>query len=181
MSLNTGELYWCHAAGFSPVTGLTGSIGGAANTGSPVVFSPTGLFPTGMSSIPGGYTQIQYVKIFLCNSGDTSDDVLTNPSIYLSNISLSNQISMAPDPYFLGIHAAQTGEAANRATLPGGLSSSHFTGYNFEVPMDLSKIYGSTVTLETGQQIGVWIRRSIQPGLSSSNSNSFSIVVRGEI
>ncbi len=181
MALSTGELVWIHSINFSPVTGLTNTIGGTGNLSNPVVFNSTGIFPTGQSSIPGGSTQHMYAKLFLANTGNASDDRLSNPIFYFTNVEISDQIYMAPDPFYLGVHAAQTGTSANRVTLPGGLSASHFSGYSYETPLDLSSVYGSTVTLGTGQSIGIWLRRSIQPGLSSSNNNSFSIVVRGDI
>lgn len=157
----------------SPVGGNIGST--LANS------TNTGIFPTGLSSVPGSAAYIRYAKLFFKHEG-SSGDSLRNPVIYITNANNSNQISIAPDAFWLGIYSQQTGGSANRATLPSGLSSSHFSGYTVQSPLSLSTISNTgNVTLSTGQSIGIWIRERIVAGLSNGYDNSFNLAIRGEI
>lgn len=191
MSLTTGDILLVYPTGW-PHNGNAGLdddnvIGGTARAGSSwnqtnytVNLTSTGVFPTGVSTVAGGSDHIRYAKLFFYHSGDASSS-LVNPLIYLFNESISDQITMAPDPFYLGNHALETGTSVNRQTLPNELEASHFTGYTSSSPMDLKAILGADITINSGDSIGFWIKRTIPAGLPSAEEVTFNIGLRGEV
>lgn len=160
--------------GTSPIGGLIGS--------TLVNGTNTGLFPTGQSALAGGATYTRYAKVFFKHEGDAAD-TLSNPLIYITNITNSNQISICPDAFwFIAGYTSQTGGTANRSRVPSGLSDSYFTGYTVENPLSFTAISTTgSVSLSTGQYIGVWVRQRIVGGLGNSYDNSFNLAIKGEV
>lgn len=176
MALTTGQITLVYPSSWPSITSTGTTIGGTPSTGSIVTNIATGVFPTGTSSVPGGTTYVRYSKLFYLHTGSTgAGDLLQNPLIYIANEAISDQITLAPDPYWLGSHAAQTGTSTGRAILPDGLSASHFSGYTSESPLTFS------TTMSSGNSIGFWVKMSVPAGLTSRTDNSFDIVLRGDI
>jgi len=180
MALGTGDLSFYYPLVWPTVTGLTTAIGGGIDTGNSYLFATTGSFPTGQSNLPGAGSETMYAKIFVRHEG-VSGETLSNPMLYISNSDISDQLTIAPDPYWTGGHAAQTGQAANRLTIPGSLATGDFVNYLASSPMDLSTLSGNTVTIDSGESIGIWIKRSIPAGLSAGKTNTFNLILRGEV
>lgn len=177
--LTTGQIKLYYPATWPSINNTTGSIGGSV--GSVLVNGTnTGLFPTGQSGLAGTTSYIRYAKVFFKHEGDSAD-TLTNPLIYITNATMQNHISIAPDPAWMGIHTTQTGVASNRATLPDGLTSGNFTGYTVLQPLDLSALSGQTVVFTSGQTIGIWVRERIPGGMGNSYTNSFNLAIKGTI
>lgn len=180
MALTTGNFAFYNGTVAPAITNETDPIGGAIDTGSPFVFSNTGFMPTGQSSLAGAGTDVWYSKLFIRHNG-TPGDYLTNPQLYVSNDNVSNQIKIALDPAYTGFHAAQTGQASNRRTLPDGLSASDFSNYRGDSALVIDDIATSApITIDSGDSIGFWIKVSIPAGLTSAYTNTFDIVLRGE-
>jgi hypothetical protein len=176
MALTTGQIKLVYPYSWPSITSTGTLIGGVPVTGSVVSSVSTGIFPTGASAVPGGTTYVRYSKLFFLHTGNSAaGDSLQNPIIYIANEDISDQISIAPDPYWLGSHAAQTGTATGRSVLPDSLTASHFTGYTADNPLSFN------TTLTSGNSIGFWVKMSIAPGMTSRTDNSFDIVLRGDI
>lgn len=180
--LTTGDIKIAYPLTWPSITSTGSTIGGAPNSGSLVQSYNTGIFPTGSSSIPGGTTYVRYSKLFFTHSGmPGSNHTIQDPFIYITNETVDNQISLAPDPYFLSTDSAQTGVSSGRAVIPNGLNSGHFSGYSIDSPLRISNLPRGSFSFVSGSAIGVWVKQSIQPGLSSSATNSFQLVLKGDI
>lgn len=181
--LQTGDIRLMYPTGWSTITGID-FIGGPPNTGALVNTSATGLFETGVSTVPGGAEFIRYAKVFYVHTGNLAslgNESLRNPLVYITNETSSNQVSLAPDLYYLGVNSAQTGGSLNRQTLPNEMSAAYFTGYTAENPLRFSSLSRGTVTLSSGNHLGFWVKLSVPPGLATSTDNSFNIALNGEI
>ena len=178
MALTTGEIVLVYPKFWPTMTGTTDIIGGTGMASNPISNSSTGIFTTGSSSVPGGSSFVRYSKLFYEHTGFSGiGNNLYNPFIYITNEAISDQISLAPDPYWLGVagHVSQTGTSAGRATLPDGLSSSHFSGRTASEPMRFN------TTLSSGQSLGFWVKMTVPAGLTSRSDNSFDFVIMGDI
>lgn len=182
MALTTGDFAYYYGLVQPAITGLTTAIGGGIDTGNPVVFSNTGIMPTGQSNLAGAGTDVYYAKMFVQHEG-VSGETLTNAQLYISNQNVSNQVKIALDPYYTGYHTAATGQSDNRITLPDGLSASDFQEYRGDNPMSLDVLAtGLTpITIDSGDSIGFWVQVSIPAGLSTAYTNTFDLVLRGEV
>ena len=179
--INTGQIILTYPISWPSITGV-GNIGGLPNSGSPVNTSSTGLYPTGVSTVAGGANYIAYAKVFFVHTGIPGTyESLSNPVIYITNESISDQITMSPDPYYLNIHAAQTGITTGRFVAPIDLSTGYFTGYSADNPLRLSNMGRGTITVSNGNYIGLWVKQTIVAGLSTSADNTFNIAIQGEI
>lgn len=175
--LSNNDIKLVYPTGWSSTSNLTSPIGGPPQTGAFVSTSSTGMFPTGTSAVAGSITNYRYSKVFFLHTGQSGvTNNLSDPFVYITNETVYNQIALAPDPYFLGIHSAQTGFASNRTSIPHGLSAVYFTGYTAENPLRFTN-----VMLVTGGSIGIWVRQGIQPGLVTSYNNSFQLALNGNI
>jgi len=180
MALTTGDFKYYYGDS-TPATDTTGdTVGGAIDTGNEFAFHVTGLFPTGQSNLPGSASFTRYAKLFIRHEGNTGE-TLTNPLVYISNENISDQLTIAADPSFTGAHAAPTGTSSGRVDLPDQMNSTDFVDYNVGTPLDLSSISGSTVQLDSGDYIALWLKLSIPAGLSDGFTNTFNLVLRGEI
>lgn len=179
MSLTTGDFKFYYPATWPHITGL-GNVGGTINSGSEILYSATtGIFPTGLSAVNGASPDIWYTKIFVQNRGDST---LNNPILFITNEHVSSFITMAPDPYWISgrNHVAQTGLSASRRTLPSGLVSGDFVRYTPDSPLDLRTTTTSgSVTMASGEYIGLWLKMRVPAGLSTTTDNTFSIGIRG--
>jgi hypothetical protein len=178
MPLNTGEIILAYPSIWPSISNTGSVIGGTGIASTPVSSIATGIFPTGSSSVPGGSSFVRYSKLFYMHTGFTgTGNNLSNPFLYITNEAISDQISIAPDPYWLGVtnHTTQTGTSAGRASLPDGLSSSHFSGRTASTPLRFN------TTLSSGQSLGFWVKMTVPAGLTSRSDNSFDFVLMGDI
>ena len=160
---------------------------GIVNEADFVNLSRTGAFATGQSGLAGSSTYTRYSKLFFYHAG-TAGDTLTNPQVFLTNESVSDQVTFAPDAYFIdtdsfGGHGlqSQTGTATGRSVRPEGLLDSHFSGYSVSNPLNFSDLPRGTITLDSGDFLGVWLRLQVPPGLQEAREASFNLGIRGEI
>ena len=178
--LTTGQISLFYPQNWPAISDTTSEVGGGVSSNL-INSTPTGLFPTGQSSVLGGPTFTRYAKVFFRHTG-ASVDTLSNPLLYITNQSIVGQINIAPDPYWLGIHAGQTGGSANRSSVPTGLTASNFSGYTIEAPLSLTNISSTgSVVFRSGNTIGVWARLSVPAGLQNSYENSFNLAIRGDV
>jgi len=197
MALTTGNFAYYYGTEQPLMTGsaaLTGPIGGSGDTGSggnAFIFSTTGLIPTGQSNLAGAGSDIWYAKVFVRHEG-TAGELMTNPQLYVSNENISDQVQIALDPYWTGAgwsgtvnsDSGQSGTAANRRSLPEFLVTGDFVNYRGDSPLIIDDVATSSlvpVSLDSGDSIGFWIKIAIPAGLSSSYTNSFNVVLRGEV
>jgi hypothetical protein len=182
MALTTGQINLYYPTG-NPLVSSTGvSVGATIDSGAPVNFSRTGVFATGHSNLAGGTTHVRYAKLFFRHDG-TTGDIVKDPQVYITNTTYSDQLTLSPDPYYLGIHTSTTltGMSSGRETLPGSLNAQHFSGYTVTTPLNFSSLSRGQITMNSGDYVGFWAKLSIPPGLPSSAENTFSIVFRGDI
>jgi hypothetical protein len=189
MALLTGNILLRHPIQFTDTNDIVGQHGGAYRHNGDVNLSVTGVFPTGTSTVPGGSDEVRYAKLFFVHSG-TAGDILTNPLLYVTNESISNQIKIAPDPYWVKENLGsatpphwndQTGMTVNRTTVPTGLVAASFSGYTVSSPMDLKALSGTTITVDKAGVIGFWVQRTVQAGLPTNDEATFNIGLKGEI
>lgn len=180
MSLTTGDFSFYYGTSQPAMSDLTGQIGGSIDTGNPFVFSNTGLMPTGTSALAGAGSDVYYAKLFVRHEG-LAGDYLSNPQLYISNDNVSDQVQIALDPCYTGFHSDYTGTASNRQTIPAGLATGDFYNYRGDSALIIDSIAtGAPITLDSGDSIGFWVRVTIPAGLSSSYTNTFDVVLRGE-
>jgi len=179
--LTTGDIQLTYPIKWPGPTNTTNQVGGLyAHDKRVLVSNSTGLFNTGLSSVPGGSDYYRYVKVFFAHSGQAGE-YLTDPLVYIANESVTDQIVIAPDPYWLRRHAAQTGCTNNKTAIPDQLSQSEFSGYTVSNPMNISTITGSTVRMNRGDTLGVWVRLKIPGGLPNNPEATFNLGLNGQI
>lgn len=179
--LTTGDIQLTYPIKWPGPTNITSQVGGAYKHDHRVLVNNlTGLFTTGVSAVPGGSDYYRYAKVFFAHSG-TLNEYLTNPLVYIGNESVSDQLAIAPDPYWLRRHVAQTGCTNNITAVPDGLSQSEFSGYTVSNPMNISVITGSTVIMNRGDTLGVWVRLKVPGGLPSNPEATFNLGLNGQI
>ena len=181
MSLTTGQIKYYYPTKFPQNN--TGAIGGTVGS-TQYANSTTGVFLTGSSDVAGAGSNYYYSKLFIKHEGATGD-FLYNPSIYVANEYVTDQIHIAADPYWIAGrgYTGQSNEADNRLSLPDDMYSSDFKHYTQSNPMSLvalNPVTGS-ITIASGNSIGVWLRLQVVDGLESSFTNNFNLVLRGDI
>lgn len=180
MALTTGDFAFYYGDALPEATDNASPIGGSIDLNSPATYNNTGLIPTGLSNVAGAGTNHYYAKVFARHEGAASS-LLYNPQLYVRNENVSDQIYLALDPFYTGYHAASTGTADNRLTLPDGLNAGDFGQYNGDTALVVNDVATGTITMDSGDSIGFWVRVSVPAGLANSYSNNFELVLRGQV
>jgi len=182
MALSTGQIELCYPTGWPHVASTGEGVGFGITTGHYVNLSRTGCFATGSSNLVGSTTYTRYTKLFFRHGG-APGDTLTDPQLYITNETVTDQITMAPDAYYThtSYYSHATGFSTGRAVMPNHLKSSDFSGYTASAPLNLSDLPRGQIILDSGGDIGFWLRLEVQPGLHIPREASFNIGIRGTL
>ena len=58
----------------------------------------------------------------------------------------------------------------------GYVYSTHFSGYTASTPLRIASLARGDIKLSSGDNIGIWLKLTVPPGLPNSADNTFSIV-----